>query len=456
MSDLDTIAAIATAPGEGGVAIIRISGPRCFAIADEVFACAAPPPSRRAGGTFVHGRVMEADGVAIDEALLLIMRAPHSYTREDTVEIQGHGGPVVARRLLQRVLAAGARSAEPGEFTKRAFLNGRLDLAQAEAVLDLIRARTDRAAAAALEQLEGGLSKRVNALYDRLLAVAANVEATLDFSDQEIPDYVLDPVVDELRATLAGLNELLATWTEGHVLRDGATVVIAGKPNVGKSTLLNALLGRNRAIVSDQPGTTRDTIEESIVLNGYPLILVDTAGLRDTDCNIEQEGIRRTQQELAAADLCLYLVDARTGPDADDQRVLAGLPPEKTIQVGHKSDLAKTNAIVATNSAKMIYASSIQADGLNTLRAAIVKKLDLGIPHSTQHAVISERHRAHLLTARDQAESALRHLAKNAGTALDLTAAQLREAVEQLGLITGREFHDSLLESVFGRFCIGK
>lgn len=447
----DTIAAIATAPGEGGVAIVRISGPRCFEIADEVFTCPAPLPSRRAGGTFVYGRVTEADGVAIDEVLLLIMRAPHSYTREDTVEIQGHGGPVVARRILQRALSAGARAAEPGEFTKRAFLNGRLDLTQAEAVLDLIRARSDRAAAAALDQLEGALSRRINALYDKLLAVTGNVEATLDFSDQEIPENVLDPVIDELRQCVDEMDALLATWTEGHLLRDGATVVIAGKPNVGKSTLLNALIGRDRAIVSDQPGTTRDTIEESVVIGGYPLVVIDTAGIRETACGVELEGIRRAERELKSADLCLYVVEAPRGPDADDQAVLSRLNPAKTILVGNKSDIS------VINYKSMCCVSSLGGNGFDSLRAEIVRHLDAGAPHSVQHASISERHRSLIGAARSRAAEALKEIAGGASSRpLDLVAANLREAVEAIGQITGRSFHESLLAAIFCRFCIGK
>lgn len=450
MSDFDTIAAIATAPGEGGVAIVRISGPQCFAIADQVFSCAAPPPSRRPGGTFVHGRVIEADGASLDECLLLIMRAPRSYTREDTVEIQGHGGPVVARRILDRVLEAGARSAEPGEFTKRAFLNGRLDLTQAEAVLDLIRARSDRAAAAAMDQLEGRLSREFNGLYDQLLTILGHIEATLDFSDQELPPNVLDPVAARLQELVGDMDRLLATWNEGHLLRDGATVVIVGRPNVGKSTLLNALLGRPRAIVSDVPGTTRDTIEEQVILGGYPITLVDTAGLRATQCSVEQEGIRRTQQELATADLCLYIIDASSAPDPDDQAMRTALDPAKTIYVGNKCDISSIYY------PSTIYTSSITGYGLDTLRAEIVRRLDAGIPHSTQHATISSRHRTLLSSARNSAGAALDRL-KNSGTeASDLIAEQLRDAADQLGQITGREVHDNLLETIFSRFCIGK
>lgn len=455
MSDSDTIAAIATAPGEGGVAIVRVSGARAFDIADAVFSCRAPPPSRRPGGTFVFGNVIEADGSVLDEALLLLMRAPRSYTREDTIEIQGHGGPVVTRRILQRVIAAGARVAEPGEFTKRAFLNGRLDLAQAEAVADLIRARSDRAAAAAVAQLEGSLSRRINALYDALLETAANVEATLDFSDQEIPADVLNPVTDNLIRTIDGLHALLSTWTEGHLLREGATVVIAGKPNVGKSTLLNALLGRNRAIVSPQPGTTRDTIEESLVLGGYPVTLIDTAGLRETDCAIEQEGITRATRELADADLCLYVVDAQHGPDEEDLRVISTIPKDKLIIVCNKSDLNLSGNIFTNNYCTTIYTSSTSGFGLDDLRKAIIRKFDHDAPHPVQHATISTRHRALIETAIQAAESALAEMKKESG-ALDLAAAQLREAVECIGSITGRVFHDDLLGSVFGRFCIGK
>lgn len=452
MSDSDTIAAIATAPGEGGIAIIRVSGARAFEIADAVFACPHPPPSQRAGGTFVFGRVRETDGTPIDEAILLLMRAPRSYTREDTVEIQGHGGPVIARRVLQRVVSAGARVAEPGEFTRRAFLNGRIDLAQAEAVSDLIRARSDRAAAAAYEQLEGALSKRIHAMYDALLGVASNVEATLDFSDQEIPSDILVPVADDLRRVLADLRSVLATWNEGHLLREGATIVIAGKPNVGKSTLLNALLGHDRAIVSPLPGTTRDTIEETITLGGYPITLVDTAGLRDAHCEIEREGIRRTIQELSGADLCLYVTDARVGPDDEDRRIMDGISADKLILVRNKCDLSD---IFATNYNKEIYASAISGKGVDLICSEIVRRLNEGASHSLHHATISTRHRVLIETTIRLSESALSELERKEG-ALDLAAAQLREAAEALGSITGRVFHEDLLNSIFGRFCIGK
>ncbi len=275
----DTIAAISTAAGEGGISVIRISGPDTYRIADDIFAGSGPPPSRREPFTFAYGHVTDVGGRMIDEVLMLFMRAPRSYTREDMVEIHGHGGGIQSRQLLRRVLEAGARSAEPGEFTRRAFLHGRIDLTQAEAVLDLIRARSDRAAGAAIDQLGGFITKRVTNIYDNAMSVAGDLEATMDFPEDELPEAVMADIRQRLDGVDRDMAELLSTWGEGRVLREGVLAVIAGKPNVGKSTLLNALLGSERAIVSDVPGTTRDHIEEVWILDGIPIRLVDTAGL---------------------------------------------------------------------------------------------------------------------------------------------------------------------------------
>jgi tRNA modification GTPase len=456
ISDVDTIAAVVTAPGEGGVAIIRVSGPRAFEISDKIFSCSAPPPSQRKGGTFVFGRVVDASGSPIDEAIMLIMRAPHSYTREDTIEIQCHGGPVLTRKILQRALEAGARAAEPGEFTKRAFLNGRIDLAQAEAVADLIRARSDRAAAAAMQQLQGKLSARINCLYDALIEAAANVEATLDFSDQELPAGILDPVRERLKSAIDEMRALLSTWTEGRLLRDGATVVIAGKPNAGKSTLLNSLLGSDRAIVSHIPGTTRDTIEETIIIEGYPVKLVDTAGIRATSCEVEIEGIRRTREVMMSADLCLYVFDARCGFDSEDSEALRSVPESKIILVANKLDLVGFNYnFDANNSIQKAYTSCVTGFGLEDLKRIIARKLGGGTAQGTHHAAISTRHYSLIDSAMNDATYALDRLC-NGESDLDLVAAHLRSAAENLGLITGRSFHEDLIGSIFSRFCIGK
>lgn len=454
--NLDTIAAVATAPGQGGISIVRVSGPDSLAVADAVFRCAGPRPSQRAAFTFVPGHVVESTGREIDEALLLIFRAPHSFTREDVVEIQGHGGPAVTREVLRRVLEAGARSAEPGEFTRRAFLHGRIDLVQAEAVLDLIRARTDRAAAAALDQLQGGLTRRLTSIYEGLLLLAANLEATLDFSDQDLPDDVLSGIAERIAGQEDGIKSMLASWNEGHLLRDGATVVIAGRPNVGKSTLLNALLGRNRAIVSDQPGTTRDTIEEGLVLQGIALNLVDTAGLRETDCVIEQEGIRRTEDRLRQADLYVYVVDASQPLVDEDNKRISGLDPTRCVVVVNKQDLAGSVPPALPPGYTVIPTTLTSGTGLDKLREALVRHLHAGAVSSAQHAAISERHRQLLSTALRHVGEATGLLAGRGPADPALAAQALREAVSAVGQIIGRDYHEELLDSIFSRFCIGK
>ena len=450
-SQEETIAAIATAPGEGGISIVRISGPQCLAIADTVFRCCAPVPSARAAFTLVPGQVVEADGAVIDEALLLVFRAPHSFTREDVVELQGHGGVAVTRRVLHRALEAGARLAEPGEFTRRAFLNGRIDLVQAEAVLDLIRARTDRAAAAAVDQLEGGLTQRFTSIYEDTLRLAANVEATLDFPDQELPSGVLDGLMKGVLHQEEAIKSMLDTWNEGHLLRSGATVVIAGRPNVGKSTLLNGLLGRDRAIVSEHPGTTRDTVEEGLVLGGIALTLVDTAGLRETDCAIEQEGIRRTERRLEQADLYIYVLDASQPIVQEDLERMASLDESRLIVIANKMDLP--GAVSPHPSA--IPVSLKAGTYLDNVKRAIADKLGSGRIQMIQHAAISERHRALLETARVGLRDAAGMLSVSGGD-VSLASQSLRGSVSALGQILGREYHEELLDSIFSRFCIGK
>jgi tRNA modification GTPase len=452
----DTIAAIATAPGEGGVAIVRVSGPDAFTIADAVFRGPAPKPSQRSTHTIIHGFVDDAAGSELDEVVLLIMRGPQSYTAEDVIEFQGHGGNVAAKRILRRVLDAGARMAEPGEFTKRAFLSGRIDLLQAEAVLDLVHAGSDRAAAAAVEQLEGKLSRSFNTIYDSLVRVAADLEATLDFSEEELPTETMPQISRRLNDENASIGKLLSTWDEGHILREGALVVISGKPNVGKSTMMNALLGRDRAIVSQIPGTTRDTIEERYVLEGIPLRLVDTAGLRETECEIEQEGVRRARAQLQKADLHLYLVDASKPLDDDDRAHLAALKSEKCVVVLNKSDLGRIVLPQQIHDITAVSASLIKSSGLDEIRSAMMKKLAAGINMSVRpHASISERHRRLLVDAQIEVQEAL-NLINHQSSDVVLAADRLRDAIEHLGCVTGKVYHDELLSSIFSRFCVGK
>jgi len=457
----DTIAAIATPPGEGGIAIIRLSGPQALSIADRVFECAGLPPSKRAGNSFVHGWIFddttgEAGPEVIDEVILLVYRAPHSYTRDDVIEIQGHGGAVCARRILRRLIDAGARSADPGEFTRRAFLNGRLDLLQAEAVLDLIRARSDRAATMASDQLNGSLSSLFNDIYDNLVSSAADLESSLDFSEDELPGHVIPEIQDRVRTAAEDLARLRATWDEGQILREGALVVITGQPNVGKSTLLNRLLTSQRAIVSGTPGTTRDTIEEGFILNGLAVRLVDTAGLRETDCEVEREGIARAGSYINRADVQIYVMDASIGIGTEDRTNLERLDGDHSIIVLNKIDLGQAveaDEVRAYGTPiECCLINGVAPDGIKDALSTIIES---GIPQM-QQAAISERHRSLIVNTITSVDEGLSRLGENEESGVLLAANALRDAIEHLGLVTGRVYHDELLESVFSRFCIGK
>lgn len=453
----DTIAALITAPGEAGVSIVRVSGPRALSIADALFSCKAPLPSRRDAGTFVYGSIRDG-GELLDEGILLLFRSPKSYTAEDVVEFQCHGGGASARRVLRACFHAGARPADPGEFTRRAFLNGRIDLVQAEAIMDLIRAHSGRAQAAALQQLEGRLSRDFNDLYDHLILLAARLEATLDFPEDELPPSVLPRLLSGIEEALTRISRLLATWNEGHLLRDGAMVVLSGKPNVGKSTLLNALLGHDRAIVSDIPGTTRDSIEAEFLLDGIPLRLVDTAGLRESADFVEREGIARTRRYLQKADLHIHLIDLSQKADSQTLENFEALIPGKSILVCNKSDLPRLFHVEQWPAVPRVEVSLTQHSGvdaiLDALRSILSGSVDLS---ARPHAVISERHRLALLDMERELQplSALLRSA-NQDETLVLAVPGLREAITCLGQITGREYHEELLERVFSSFCIGK
>jgi len=452
----DTIAAIITAPGEAGVAIVRLSGSDALAIADRVIRCSTPPPSQRKANSFLHGYVKSAEEQSdLDEVIVLVYKGPHSYTREDVVEFQGHGGSTSAKRILRTLLNAGARLAEPGEFTKRAFLSGRIDLLQAEAVMDLIRSHSDRAANAAIEQLEGRLSNSFNIIYDKLVTIAADLEATLDFGEDELPAATFETIYGQLVEIQNLLQKLLASWDEGHLLREGALVVISGSPNVGKSTMLNALLGSERAIVTHLAGTTRDILEEQIVLDGIPVRLVDTAGLRNTECNIEQEGIRRAQQKIEYADLNLVVVDGSTKLSDDEQRHIEEQDPEKSIIVINKYDMGNLISQEDFPAYRSISCSLKTQRGLEELRRAIIDKLGVN-SGPTPHASISERHRLIIQTAMQWMDEVITIIKSNNEELTAMAAESVRDILEELGKITGRNYHTELLDNIFGRFCVGK
>lgn len=450
----DTIAAISTAPGEGGIAIIRVSGPESLSIANKIFKCSPPRPSERKSPAIVYGHII-SEGTMIDESLLLIMRAPRSYTREDVVEFHCHGGTISAKRILRAVLKEKIRLAEPGEFTKRAFLNGRIDLLQAEAVLDIIRAQTDRSAAAALEQLEGSLSVSFRSIYNIIIGACADLEATLDFIEEELPASFMLDVAQRLKDASKQIEGILSTWDEGHIIRDGALVVIAGKPNAGKSTLLNALLGKDRVIVSPVPGTTRDVIEEQIVIEGVPVRLVDTAGLRSSECHLENESVRRAKAQMEKADINLYVMDASKKAEEDDYKNVALLNPKKTIVVFNKIDLglAATPEIFRDYEAVLTQASGNK--GISNIKTKIVKKLGISKFHVHQF-VISERHRNILTALRADLVEAIDMLRSHDESYVVLAASKVRSALDRIAQATGEKYHQELLDSIFSRFCIGK
>jgi tRNA modification GTPase len=460
----DTIAAIATPLGEGGLAVLRISGADALAITDKIFMPEGKKPVKPSAAlthTIHFGKIVR-DGKVIDEVLLAVMRAPRTFTREDTVEISCHGGILPAKLVLDAILANGARLAEPGEFTRRAFLNGRIDLAQAEAVADLIHSRTELALAAANEQLAGKLSRRINQLRDDLLHILAHIEAHIDFPDEDIAPDTRQQLLKRLEEGVAFITELLRTANEGQILRRGIRAAIVGRPNTGKSSLLNQLLGRDRAIVSPIPGTTRDTIEETANIRGLPVVFIDTAGLRETRDEIEVEGIRRSRQSLALAELILHVLDAGEPLTGDDQNYFAEFAGKKRILVRNKIDLPvkwqwppAMDGFDSSNLAAPLDVSCATGQGIEPLKDAIKETIWSGeVKAEMLQVMINSRHQDALNRAR---ASALRSIDALRGDAtLELVALDLRIAVAAVGEIVGKTTTEDLLDSIFCQFCIGK
>jgi tRNA modification GTPase len=433
----DTIAAIATPPGRGGIGVVRVSGPGVARIAAALLG-GLPEPRRARFGPFRDTR-----GDLLDEGLALYFAAPGSYTGEDVLELHGHGGPVVMGALLGAVLDAGARLAEPGEFTRRAFLNGRLDLAQAESVADLIDASSREAARSALRSLEGEFSAAVRGLVAQLTALRALTEATLDFPEEEVDALHRDDAGARLGRLRAALEALLAGSRQGSLLRAGVHAAILGRPNVGKSSLLNRLAGEERAIVSTQPGTTRDALHETIAIEGVPVTLVDTAGLRDTDEEVERLGIERTRQEAERADLVLVVLEA-----GRMQEPPGPLPPAARVTVVNKIDLVPGEE--PRRNGATVHVSAKTGAGLELLRSAILEAAGWQASGETVF-LARERHLRALASARAHLEAAAAR-----GAEWELFAEELRLAQEALGEITGRISADDLLGEIFARFCIGK
>ncbi len=443
----ETIAAVATPFGEGAIALLRVSGPRAIAVVDRLATTAKTKPSafppRRQRLVALH----DLTGQLLDESLLSVHRAPSSYTGEDVVEITCHGGILLTRRVLEALLAAGARAAEPGEFTQRAFLNGRMDLTQAEGVMDLIHAQTDLALRAASEQLAGRLGERIAGLREDLLSLVAHVEAYIDFPDEDIDPETGTALLARVDGILAILDALLATAEQGRILREGVRTVIYGAPNVGKSSLLNALVGHERAIVSETPGTTRDTIEEFINVRGLPLRMIDTAGLRDTDDPLENAGIIRTRRTLANADLTLHVVDGSLPPPASAPEPTGGAA---TILVCNKSDLGTHPAWTGA-----VRVSCRAGEGIDALADTIYHRVTGGqVAWNDAAVAINVRHQACLQRARTALAAGRDALAR--GISAEFAALDLRAALEAVGEVIGTVDTEEILGRIFSTFCIGK
>ncbi len=456
MHEEDTICAVATPPGEGGIGIIRISGTNAVAIASKVF---RPKNDGvfdlEASHVLRYGHVIDSTtGETVDEALVSVMRAPATYTREDVVEINCHGGMAALWRTMRLLLAAGARQAAPGEFTKRAFLNGRIDLVQAEAVMDIIRAKTERAHRAANDQLLGGLSAEIIVLRDALISTIASLEAGIDFPEEDIESISGRPLREDVSRVLTGIDGLLSSAAFGRILRDGFATAIIGRPNVGKSSLLNALLRQNRAIVTEVPGTTRDVLEEYINIEGVPLRILDTAGIRHSHDVVEQEGVRRALEVVESADIVLVVLDGSQPISTEDQRVLDAVIGKNAIAVINKSDLPRKLDPV-TNSMTQVTVSCRTGAGLQDLRQVIADKVKRGTVASREHAwAVNQRHRTALEQTRESLRRAL--VTSTSGLSPEFIAVDLRGALESLELIIGATYTEDILERIFDDFCIGK
>jgi len=446
--DSTTIAAIATPIGTGGVSMIRISGPMAITIANR--ATHGKAGTMRAN-TIHHAEVTDKRGETIDDGMLAVFYAPKSFTGEDTVEFTGHGGILVTSEVLARIIECGATHAGPGEFTQRAFLNGKLDLTQAEGVMDLISAQTRLAMRAARSQLEGTLGKRTVEARDALLETLAHLEAWIDFPEEDIDPQTGGAFRNGIRKVLETIDSLLATADQGRILREGVRTVIFGEPNVGKSSLLNRLLGFERAIVSDIAGTTRDTIEEVINLHGIPLRLIDTAGVREAGDTIEAAGIQRTVRQIEGADLLLEVVDAS---QPRPQRAVYPGTRANHLLVLNKADLGEHPDWQSTPDAVRL--SCQRGDGFDALSSAIRDRLHFGVADWGEHAVaINARHKTSLEHARTSLNEALM-LLDNDGTDPELAAIDMREALDALGEIPGKLDTEDLLGVIFSSFCIGK
>lgn len=455
----DTIAAIATAPGEGGVGIIRISGPKSLEISNKIF-----KPFHRSSiddysvRTLIYGNIYDGEHI-IDEVLLAYMKAPNSYTVEDVIEINCHGGFISVKKILELVLKCGARIAEPGEFTKRAFLNGRIDLSQAEAVIDIINAKTEQSHQIAQSQLDGNLSKKIKDLRNQITSVLAQVEVAIDYPEEDIEFITYNELIEKTKIIQDEIVKMYKTADTGKILREGLKTAILGKPNVGKSSLLNSILGENRAIVTDIPGTTRDVIEEFVNIKGIPLRIIDTAGIRETEDIVEKIGVERSLNHMKSSDLILVVIDSSKNIDIEDIDILENVDKSKTLVILNKIDL-ESNLDIDTikkyiEEKNIINISALKNEGLELLHDRIEEMVFEGdISNNEDVMITNSRHKDAIYKAMKSVEDAVSAL--NDKMPYDFIEVDLKDAWDTLGYINGDTVSEDLLDTIFHNFCIGK
>ena len=456
----DTIAAIATPIGEGGIGIVRVSGSEAISTIDKIFRSPKGRSLEEARNwSLSYGWILSDSGEKLDEVVVSVMRAPHSYTREDVVEINCHSGLIPLQNVLKRILGLGIRLADPGEFTKRAFLHGRLDLSQAEAVMDLIRAKTDKGHRLALRQLEGDLSKSIKEMRDELIGLLAAIEAGIDFPE-EVGDMDADELISACQGIEDRLERLFATADSGKIIREGVDTAIIGRPNVGKSSLLNMLLRENRAIVTEIPGTTRDVIEEIVNIDGFRFVIRDTAGIRHTEDVIEKIGVERAMSLMDGADLVIYVIDGSIPIHGDDVELLKQLTGRTAVIVLNKADLgiavSKEECTKLVPDTPVVRISATEKTGLESLEEIIVERVTGGLVDLSGESLMVTRTR-HKQALKDALENltAAKQTCLN-GLPVDLVAIDIRGAAENLGEITGDTLQADVIDRIFADFCLGK
>lgn len=458
VTEYDTIAAISTPPGEGGISIVRVSGDQAVNIVKRVFQ--GKDLAKVASHTINYGHIVDPDTKElVDEVMVSVMRAPKTYTREDVLEVNTHGGIVPTNKVLQLLIGAGARIAEPGEFTKRAFLNGRLDLTQAESVMDLIRAKTDKAMQVAVNQLDGNLEHLISGLRQEILDVLAQVEVNIDYPEYDTEQMTTKMLLEKAQTVGKSIDELLKTAESGEILQHGLATAIIGKPNVGKSSLLNRLLDEDKAIVTDVAGTTRDVVEQYVNIDGVPLKLIDTAGIRDTEDKVEKIGVERSKKAIESADLVILVLDASRPLEEEDLQLLDATSDKRRIVIFNKNDLSPVLHPIDVKQLKaddiILLTSAIKNDGIQQIKDTIGKLFNAGIEDSSSNVIITSARQAGLLR---QAKQSLNDVISgiDAGMPIDLVQIDMTNCWDKLGEITGDSYPDELITQLFSQFCLGK